>query len=155
MELIAVLAIEDRRKIMSEVGVQEAAQPIIVFVVEDQELLQELLIHPLEEAGYAVLLASSGTEAIDLLESEKGETIRALVTDINLGRSPPSGWDVARRARELHPELPVVYVTGDGAEQWPSLGVPKSVLISKPFAPAQVVTAVSQLLNTASAPPAA
>ena len=38
-------------------------------------------------------------------------------------------------------------MTGAGAEQWPSHGVLNSVLLSKPFAPAQVVTAVSQLLN--------
>jgi CheY-like chemotaxis protein len=133
---------------MSDVSGQ-VESPMVVFVVEDQELLQDLLIHPLQEAGYGILLASSGIEALDLLESEKSASIRALVTDIHLGNSPPSGWDVARRARELHPELPVVYVTGDGAEQWPSLGVPKSVLINKPFAPAQVVTAVSQLLNAA------
>jgi CheY-like chemotaxis protein len=55
---------------------------MVVFVVEDQELLQDLLIHPLQEAGYGILLASSGIEALDLLESEKSASIRALVTDI-------------------------------------------------------------------------
>ena len=140
---------------MSQVSAGDARfePPLIVFVVEDQEPVQELLIHPLQEAGYGVLLASSGTEALDLLESKKSASIRALVTDINLGHSLPSGWDVARRARELHPELPVVYITGESADQWPSLGVPNSVLINKPFAPAQVVTAVSQLLNAATTVP--
>ena len=95
----------------------------------------------LKKAGYALLLASSGTEALQLFDSDEGRAARALVTDVNLGRSSPSGWEVARRAREVHADIPVVYVTGDSGQDWPSLGVPKSVLILKPFAPAQIATA--------------
>jgi len=77
---------------------------------------------------------------------------RALITDINLpGRF--SGWDVARRARELNPEIPVVYMTGAAADQWASQGLPDSILLTKPFAVAQIVTAVSQLINAS--PPTA
>jgi DNA-binding response OmpR family regulator len=74
---------------------------------------------------------------------------RALVTDINL-KGRMTGWDVARKARELHPEFPIVYMTGGAAEDWGSQGVPNSILLVKPFAPAQLVTAVSQLLNSGS-----
>ena len=130
--------------------------PLVVFVVEDDALIQPLLLDPLEEAGYEVLMASSGDEAMKLLEGQNAGSIRALVTDIKLGPSSPTGWQVARRAREVHPDIPVVYVTGDSASDWSSQGVPNSVLITKPFAPAQIITAVSQLINqTASSPPAA
>ena len=130
--------------------------PLVVFVVEDDVLIQPLLIEPLEEAGYKVLVASSGADAIKILDGQEAASIRALITDINLGPSSPSGWVVARRAREIHPDIPVVYVTGDSAHDWSSQGVPNSLLISKPFAPAQIITAVSQLINQAtSAPPTA
>ena len=80
-----------------------------------------------------------------LLKGNKGK-YRALVTDINLvGRI--DGWEVARRAREIDPAFPILYITGADADRWPSHGVPNSVLLTKPFAPAQLVTAVSQLLN--------
>jgi len=82
-----------------------------------------------------------------LLDSADGK-YRALVTDINLGRDKLNGWDVARHAREIDPGFPVIYMSGDSAEDWASKGVPNSVMLSKPFAPAQLVTAVSQLLNT-------
>jgi hypothetical protein len=59
-----------------------------------------------------------------------------------------SGWEVAKRAREIDPEFPIVYMTGTSADDYGSLGVPNSILLNKPFAPAQLVTAVSQLLNT-------
>ena len=60
-----------------------------------------------------------------------------------------NGWEVARRAREIDPEFPIVYVTGAAADEWASQGVPNSVLLTKPSAPAQILTAVSQLLNAA------
>lgn len=48
--------------------------------------------------------------------------------------------------------MPVVYVTRAEGHDWASLGVPNSALIAKPFAPAQVLTAVSQLLNVGNTP---
>ena len=74
--------------------------------------------------------------------------VGALVTDINLGSGKLDGWNVARCAREIDPDFPVVYMTGDSADEWASKGVPNSILITKPFAPAQLVTAISQLLNS-------
>jgi FixJ family two-component response regulator len=69
-----------------------------------------------------------------------------LVTDIRLpGES--DGWDLARRARELNAQLPVVYVTGDSAADWSVKGVPNSVVIQKPYAAIQLVTAVATLIT--------
>ena len=76
---------------------------------------------------------------------------RALVTDINL-KGLMDGWQVARRIREIDPLFPIVYITGAHGDEWASKGVPNSVLLSKPFAPAQLVTAISQLLNAAGPP---
>ena len=74
------------------------------------------------------------------------------MTDVNLSPGKLPGWDVAKRARELQPTLPVVYITGTDANDWASNGVPNSVLVAKPFAPAQIVTAISQLLNQGTTP---
>ena len=60
-----------------------------------------------------------------------------------------NGWQVAKAAREIDPTFPIVYMTGAAAGDWPSHGLPNSILLEKPFAPAQLVTAVSQLLNAA------
>ena len=65
-----------------------------------------------------------------------------------------SGWEVAKRARELNPGFPIVYMTGAAGGDWMSHGVPHSILLEKPFAPAQLVTAVAQLLNTGTPGPA-
>jgi DNA-binding response OmpR family regulator len=127
---------------------------IVVLIVEDEMLIQELLESPLKDGGYEVVQAASAEEAIRVLEAH-GSEYQALVTDVNLGNKTISGWDVAKRARELNPNLPVIYMTGDSANDWSANGVPNSLLIMKPFAPAQIVTAVSQLLNSSAATPPA
>jgi len=70
---------------------------------------------------------------------------RGLIADINLGKGP-DGWEVARRGRELIPDLPVLYISAHAATDWPSKGVPNSLIVSKPFASAQIITAISTLL---------
>jgi len=116
-----------------------------ILIVEDDFFITEMVRTALAEGGFQSEVATSGEQAIPLLEDKHSE-YRALVTDINL-QGKLTGWDVAKRARELGPDIPVVYMTGAAAEEWPSHGVPKSVLLQKPFAPAQIVTAISQLLN--------
>jgi CheY-like chemotaxis protein len=118
---------------------------VLVLIAEDHREIQELLQATLEEGGFAVLPASSAEEAIAAIE-QRGEAIRALVADILLGGTL-TGWDVARHARAACPGIPVVYTTGSEGRDWTSMGVPDSILIEKPYAPSQVLTAVSQLLN--------
>jgi DNA-binding NtrC family response regulator len=123
---------------------------VLVLIAENEAEIRNVLQASFEDGGFAVVLASSGEEAMAAMDSKR-ERVRALVTDINFG-SKATGWDVARHAREINPELPVVYVTGAAGHDWASLGVPNSVLIAKPFATAQVLTAVSQLLNVGNTP---
>jgi DNA-binding response OmpR family regulator len=118
----------------------------IILVVEDDHLIQSIVEETLTEGGFEIAIASSGENAVELLDDANGK-YRALTTDINLGRDKLNGWEVARRAREIDSAFPVVYMSGDSTEDWASKGVPNSIMLSKPFAPAQLVTAVSQLLN--------
>lgn len=126
---------------------------LVILVVEDDAIVQHLAEETLTEGGYKVATASSAEQAIELLDAQNPK-FRALVTDINLGSSKLTGWDVARRAREIDADFPIVYMTGDSASDWASQGVPNSILLNKPFASAQLLTAVSQLMNTAGPPTA-
>ena len=122
----------------------------VILVVEDDQLVQTMVEVALSDGGFEPAIAASGEEAVTLL---RGGLIkyRALVTDIILiGRM--NGWEVAKRAREIDPEFPIVYMTGTSADEYGSQGVPNSILLNKPFAPAQLVTAVSQLLNAGTPP---
>ena len=122
-------------------------EALIILVVEDDQSIQSIVEEALSDGGFEPAVASSGEEALTLLGESK---YRVLVIDIKLGKDRIRGWDVARRARAINPGLPVVYITGANADEWAVQGVPNSVLLTKPFAPAQLVTAVSNLLNTGS-----
>ena len=116
-----------------------------ILIVEDDQDIQIIVEEALTDGGFGSVIAVSGEEAVARLRSDEVKYL-ALVTDINLpGRL--DGWEIARVAREIDPAFPIVYMTGAAADDWPSKGVPNSILLNKPFAPAQLVTAVSQLLN--------
>ena len=123
---------------------------VLILVVDDDVVIQDLIAENLKEAGFATDTVSTGEDAIKKLDAAKGK-YRALVTDINLGKEKLEGWDVARHAREIDPNFPIVYASGRDAHDWAAKGVPNSIMLAKPFASAQLVTAVSQLLN--SSPP--
>ena len=116
-----------------------------LLYAEDEVLIQVSVEAALREAGFDLLIASDGVEALSLLESRHGE-IGGLVTDVRLGRGLDC-WHIARRARELAPRLPVVYATGGCSAEWLLRAVPLSVIIEKPFDPTQIIAAMAELLK--------
>ena len=123
----------------------------IILVVEDEPLIQGLIEEALSDGGFNTAIVASGEEALTLLNGHK-DKYRALVTDISLD-GKIEGWEVARHAREIDPEYPVIYMSGASAADWASKGVPNSLILAKPFAPAQLVTAISNLLNAVTPTP--
>lgn len=123
--------------------------PLILYV-EDEVLVQDLVQAALGDAGYEVVVASSGSEALDRLQALAG-TLRGLVTDINMPGAI-GGWEIGRHARGLIPTLPIVYVSGGSEHEWTAEGVPHSVMVAKPFAASQVVVALSTLINASDVP---
>jgi len=101
-----------------------------LFLVEDDALIRELLEASLTEAGFQVIEVSDGTKALAEFQAD-ATRFRAVITDIRLGAGP-DGWAVARRARELVPTMPVVYMSGDSAPELSSKGVPNSALLRHP-----------------------
>jgi CheY-like chemotaxis protein len=121
----------------------------LILVIEDEYLLQADIEKVLTDAGFGTYIVSSGEEALTLLMGSIKQP-SALVTDVKLaGRL--TGWEVAKRIREKDPSFPIIYVTAYH-QDWPAHGVPKSIVIPKPFATAQLVTAISNLLNAGTSP---
>ncbi|MBH5396334.1 response regulator transcription factor [Bradyrhizobium sp. CNPSo 4010] len=120
---------------------------VSVLVVEDEALICSFIEEALLEGGFEACSVHSGEAAMSTFRNGR-EGCRALLTDINLGDGI-SGWELARQIREITPDFPVLYVTSASAPDWESRGVNGSVLIQKPFAPAQLAAAISQLLGGA------
>lgn len=80
-----------------------------VLVVDDTKNIKLLLTTCLEFSGYEVLTASNGTEALELLKSEKFDLI---LLDIKMPEI--SGTEVLRRMRGVGIETPVIIMTAFG-----------------------------------------
>jgi DNA-binding response OmpR family regulator len=120
-------------------------EPITLLLVEDEAVILEMMGIGFSDAGFDYVIARNGTEALAELDAD-ATRFRAIITDIRLGHGP-DGWDVGHRARELVPDVPVVYISGDSGHEWSSKGVPDSVMIMKPYTPVQLVTAVATLVT--------
>jgi len=117
-----------------------------LLLIEDEPLILMNAQTVLEDGGYICLTATDGVSGKKLIDDHI-EQAQALITDIRMEGA--QGWELARHARELKPTIPVVYTTGDSGADWPSEGVPNSIVLTKPYADAQLLTAVSQLINAA------
>nr|WP_249810929.1 response regulator [Bradyrhizobium sp. 164] len=113
------------------------------MVVEDEAPICSFIEEVLSDGGFEACMVHSGEAALSVFRDGR-KRCRALLTDVNLGDGI-SGWELARQIREITPGFPVVYMTGASAGDWKSQGVADSVLIEKPFVPAQLTAAVSQL----------
>jgi CheY-like chemotaxis protein len=105
--------------------------PLRVLLVEDEFLISEWVSESLEEQGFAVRAVSNAAEALRLLNST---AVDVLFTDVNL----PGGVDglaLAHRAREMFPDLPVVYASGRVNVLDAELQVPGALFVAKPYAP--------------------
>jgi CheY-like chemotaxis protein len=118
----------------------------LILLVEDHSLLAIAFEAILVDAGFCVVHAATPDEATHLIDTNIG-TVSVIVTDIQLG-GQKTGWDIASHARTLNAAIPIVYMTGDRADDWSARGVPDSVLLQKPFADVQLTNALSLLLNT-------
>jgi DNA-binding response OmpR family regulator len=116
-----------------------------VLLVEDEVLLCWDVEEALKSEGYAVRIETTGNEGLAAIESAQRFDI--LVSNIKL-QDGPDGWALARRARQVRPGIPVVFVTGDSAWQHQDEGVSGSIMLSKPFDPETLKAAVESLLGT-------
>ena len=103
-----------------------------ILVAEDEPGVRSAVTGLLEEAGYRVLLASDGEEAVRTFELHRAEIAMALL-DVVMPRL--GGPAAARRMRELRPELPLVFTSGHGyAPEQASGGLAGALRLDKPYA---------------------
>lgn len=102
-----------------------------VLVVEDEVLIQLVAIELFEDDGIEVWSASTGEEAVAVLQTHCDE-IDVLFTDVNLGPGI-NGFEVARRARALCPRIRVIYVSGAPQPDLHAERVSESLHFKKPY----------------------
>jgi PAS domain S-box-containing protein len=101
-----------------------------ILAVDDERDLAVMLARMLQGEGHEVQVCTRGSEALTLLDREAFDL---LLTDVSM--PDMDGWEVARRAKEQHPELPVGVVSGWGPQFEGMDLAAKGIdfLLSKPF----------------------
>ena len=114
-----------------------------VLLVEDEPLLGELMTEALTDQGFEVHAAPDAGHALRYLLS--GADVDILFTDIDLG-SGMDGAALAKLARDLRPQLPIVYTSGRRS-MGDIAAVPGAAFLSKPYSIDTVRKTLAQLIE--------
>jgi signal transduction histidine kinase len=123
-----------------------AAGSETILVAEDERMVRVLIRKVLEQAGYTVLLADGGAEALQLAERHAGR-IHLLVTDVVMPGM--NGRELARRLVEGRPDTKVLYLSGyaDDAVERHGMLDPGTAFMQKPFSPSGLARRVREVLG--------
>ena len=115
-----------------------------ILVVDDESRMRKLVKDFLVRAGYQVLEAADGEEAVDVFFSTKG--IDLLVLDVMMPKM--DGWEVVREIRKMS-KVPIIMLTAKDQEQDELQGFELGVdeYISKPFSPKILVARIGAILR--------
>ena len=117
-----------------------------ILVAEDDDNVRTLTCQVLERAGYRVLLARDGREALDVFEEQPDRVDLALL-DVVMPRM--GGREVYEAVHNRRPEVCVVFATGysGGALNMKSMKAPNVRLIQKPYRAVDLLSVVRQVLS--------
>ena len=108
-------------------------------------MISEWVAQSLSEQGFAVQTAANAADALDHLAADE---VDVLLTDINLP-GDMDGVTLARRARELRPNIPVVYASARATMLSPDARVPGAIILPKPYEPALLGRLLSAAMHYA------
>jgi CheY-like chemotaxis protein len=117
-----------------------------VLLIEDDPAVRMMTSRALQEFGFAVVEASGGHQALGILEGPD-RAVDLLITDVILAGM--DGPELARRAVELSPDLPVLFISGYTDDEIVRRGLLQEgqPFLQKPFTPEALAKQVTTLLK--------
>ena len=117
-----------------------------VLVVDDNELVRNLIVTILEDAGIEALTAASGKEAIRLF-ADHGAAIGCVLQDLSMPQMP--GEEIAAALLEIDPALPIIILSVDDQSYSATRlsGLDIAAYIRKPFDADVVVGKVREFIE--------
>jgi CheY-like chemotaxis protein len=118
----------------------------VVLVVEDEKTVRTIMARTLREFGYAVLQAEDGLQALEILE-QHGAPVSAIIADVVIPQI--SGRELAERARERWPDVPILFTSGYTGLYVVQRGLLEEgqEFIQKPIAPEALAQKVREMLD--------
>ena len=118
---------------------------VTILVVDDDPLIAMSTVDMLEDLGHDVIEANSGARALEILQS--GPKVDLLITDYSMPKM--TGAQLAKAARELWPELPILLATGYAdLPKGFDIELPR---LAKPYHQAQLARHISNVLKAKAA----
>jgi nitrogen-specific signal transduction histidine kinase/CheY-like chemotaxis protein len=117
-----------------------------ILVAEDEELVRVFVRRALQDAGYRVVAAADGQEALEHFETDPS-AIDLVLTDVVMPRM--KGPELASRIAEISPETPILYMSGyvDNQALSTQLADRPDALLRKPFSAADLCERVRKSLD--------
>ena len=114
-----------------------------VLLVEDEDMVRAVAERALVRQGYKVLTASDGEQGLEVLAGE--ERIDLLISDVVMPNM--DGPSMVARARQMYPDLPVLFMSGYAEEQLrKSIDIAHVAFLPKPFSVSQLAEAARDAL---------
>jgi DNA-binding NtrC family response regulator len=112
-----------------------------ILVVDDEEVLRKVIHKILTKEGYDVHLASSGTEALEILSKKE---IDLVITDVKMPEM--DGFDLLEQMKKNYPKLGIIVMTafGDAYTVRDALMLGADEYITKPFKSYEIVMVVER-----------
>ena len=120
-----------------------ASRSLRILAVDDEERLARLLVRMLGSQGHHVTTATSGEQALALLDRQSFDLV---ISDLSMGAGI-SGWEVADAIRERYPSVRVILATGWGADITSEEAAAHGVLgvVAKPYSAREVRQLVASI----------
>ncbi len=117
-----------------------------ILLVEDEAPLRKMLRESLSHAGYLVLEASDGADALSKWD-QQASSIDLLLTDVVMPLL--NGRELAKHLTAVAPNMEVIYMSGyaDDVLAYHGTLAPGTVLIQKPFSPTELLAKVREVLD--------
>jgi PAS domain S-box-containing protein len=143
---VEILLARSTRDSRSDIPIANAAGSETVLVVEDEELVRRVVARILTRAGFRVLVAGGGAEALAICEQAHGP-IDILVTDVVMPGI--GGKELATRMAGQCPGIKILYMTGYTDDEVLRRGVQDQgrALILKPFSPEALLRKIRSVLS--------
>jgi CheY-like chemotaxis protein len=122
-----------------------ASRAITILIVDDNDDLRDLATVIVEDLGYRVLAARNGEEAMRVVRG--GDPIDLLFTDIVMPGAL-NGFDLARTAKEIRPDLKVIYTTGYSSRIPEERGCTFGPIVYKPYRPVRLAAEIRRVLES-------
>ena len=115
----------------------------MIMVVEDDDGVRGLLEELLLGRGYKVITAQNGDDALGQIQRDP--RLSLMITDIRMPGI--DGWELARRATEMLPNIKVLYITGYPGQECPA-DAPQGPLVRKPWRLRELYTCIERLIGS-------